>query len=273
MASATRLTYLGVAGWHIETDGFTLVIDPYFTRLPMRRVVFGLAYPNTQVIRQHIPPADAILVTHPHYDHLMDVPVAAHITHAPVFASPQGCQLLELLGVPAGQINRIRLAATLDIGPMRLTVYASQHRAILGRIPYRGPLQRGLRLPLRASDYRMDDQYSFLIECGSLRILVASGIDNEPAVAADVLLLGADATREQIAQILHNVSPRIVFPNHWDDMFRPLAEPIRPMIVPPPGIIPTLRRIDLHGFEHTIHSLDSQITVVLPERFQPYPLA
>jgi len=272
-ATSAQLRYLGVAGWLIETGGFGLLIDPFFTRLSMRRVLFGKATPNAPVIRQHVPPADAILITHPHFDHLMDAPIVAQTTGAVVFASPQGCDLLRILGLPDRQMTPIHPDQTLAIGPLQITVHPTPHRAIFGGIPYQGALRPDLKPPLRASDYRMDFQYSFLIAAGPLRILVASGIAHEPAVQADVLLFGADATRDQISRALQPIRPRIVFPNHWDDMFRPLSQPIRPMIVPPPGIIPNLRRIDLRAFRDVVRRIDPEIKVILPGLFEPYTLA
>jgi hypothetical protein len=109
-----------------------------------------------------------------------------------------------------------------------------------------------------------------LISGHGLRVLLASGIDAEPAVEADVLVVGADASRDQLGRILCETQPRWVLPNHWDDMFRPLAQSVRPMITPPPGLIPTLRRIDLAAFARTACELRPQCEVILPERFKPY---
>ncbi len=270
---SASLTYLGAAGWRIEAGGFNLLIDPYFTRMSMRQMLFGHARPDAVAIRQYIPPARVILATHPHHDHLMDIPLAAQITGAMVYASPQGCQLLDILGLPPHQVAAIDPEDRLSAGPMQVSVYATPHRRILGRPPYQGVLRAHLKPPLRASDYRMDYHYSFLIEIGPVRMLVASGIEREPAVQADILLFGADATSDQISRVLQAVRPRIVFPNHWDDMFRSLSAPVRPMTAPSQGFIPLLRRIDLHTFERTIQQIAPQAQVILPRHFHAYPLA
>lgn len=271
--SAFSLRYLGVAGWHLSTPNSSLLIDPYFTRLPLWQVAAGLAIPDPGLIRQHLPPADWILVTHPHYDHAMDVPDAARITRAGVYASPQGTELLAILGVPQEQLFTIQAADRLSCADFEIEVYASPHRRIFGRVPYQGPLKPNLNPPLRAGDYRIRQQFSFLITMGEIRVLIASGIDREPAVEADVLLVGADASREQLQLILNGVRPRVVFPNHWDDMFRPLSKPTCPMIKPPKNILFVPRRIDLEAFAHTVQALQPDTAVVLPDLFQPYDLA
>ncbi len=266
------LQYLGVAGWHFQTGQAGLLIDPYVTRLSVWQVLFGRAVPDRALIRRHTPPAGWILVTHPHYDHIMDVPEVARLTGAPVYASSQGCQLLGVLGLPASQVHAVRPGDRLTLGDFKVDVCASRHRIIFGRIPYQGPLRPGLRPPLRASDYRIDRQFSFLVQAGGLRVLVASGIDEEPSVEADLLLVGADATREQLAAILKGVRPRLVMPNHWDDMFRPLSAPVVPMRKPPRRLSLPLKRIDLEGFARLVRELAPGAEVIVPERFRPYRL-
>jgi L-ascorbate metabolism protein UlaG (beta-lactamase superfamily) len=270
--SELSLCYLGAAGWRIRAGEASLLIDPYFTRLSLWAMLLGRAAPNLDLIRRSTPPADAILVTHPHFDHLMDVPEAARITAATVYASPQSCDLLEMLGVPARQLCPIHPGDRLACGPFEVEVFASAHRLIFGGVPYAGPLRRDLTPPLRAADYRMDIQYSLLIAVDGLRVLLASGIRDEPQVESEVLLVGADAGRDQLAAILNGSRPRCVLPNHWDDMFTPLSRPARPMITPPAGLIPTPRRIDMQAFARQVAELRPGCQVILPERFRPYRL-
>lgn len=273
MAHDMALRYLGVAGWELCTPAHCLLIDPLFTRLPLWKVVAGRAVPDVDAIRAHTPPAAGlVLVTHPHYDHIMDVPEVARITGAVVYASPQGCDLLAVLGVPAEQRQPITHGDTLTCGDFTVEVHHTPHRVIFGRVPYAGPLRSHLKPPLRASDYRIDQHFSFCISAGSIRILVASGIDDEPPVEADVLLVGADASRGQLARILSAVKPRLVMPNHWDDMFRPLSKPVRPSIKPTHGLaIP--RRIDLSGWARLVGELAPGARVVIPTHFETYRLA
>ncbi len=270
--SALSLTYLGAAGWHFATPAGALLIDPYFTRVRLRRTLVGRLRPDRSLIAEHCPPAGTIFVTHPHYDHLLDVPEAARLTGAPVYASPQGCALLAALGVPAGQICAFEAGDAIHAGPFTIKVYESTHRLIFGRVPYTGPLPARLDPPLPAHAYRIDWQASFLIHAAGVRVLVASGIDAEPAVRADVVLVGADASAEQLAAILGPAQPRLVLPNHWDDMFRPLNRPTRPMLNPPPRLaLP--RRIDLHAWAERVQQIAPGARVVIPRLFAPLDLA
>lgn len=79
------LRWLGVAGWELAFDGHHLLVDPYLSRQKYR-VAGGTAIdakrplapkPGTveHVVTRHLStPPDLVLVTHGHFDHLLDVP-------------------------------------------------------------------------------------------------------------------------------------------------------------------------------------------------------
>lgn len=265
------LRYLGAAGWWLNYGQHALLIDPYFTRLPMWRYALGRAVPDRNLIERYTPPADHILVTHPHVDHLLDVPQAAALTGATVHASAQGCELLHALGVPAEQIDVIHAGDVLSLGPWQAEVYASAHRVILGRVPATGPLRTPLHPPLRARDYRIREQFTLRITYGETRVLIVSGIDDEPALNTDVMAVGADASLSQLAAILGSAAPRIVLPNHWDDMFRPLSRPTRPMLNP--SISPGQPlRLDLTRWAQRVAAIVPDTRIITPLPLADIPL-
>ncbi len=130
--SPVRLRYLGNFGWEI-TDGTTIVlIDPYLSRL--RRVTPNddalptdtrpwftngdIARSDTATIDAHIQRADFILITHTHYDHVLDAPYIAGKTGATIvgtestynFARAHGISGEKLI-VVRGQITSLRTIA------------------------------------------------------------------------------------------------------------------------------------------------------------------
>ncbi|MGF1506888.1 MAG: MBL fold metallo-hydrolase [Anaerolineae bacterium] len=246
-------TYLGTAGWAF---GSALLLDPFLTRASLWDVLARPLVPDEAAIRAlaaaHGLHADHILVSHPHYAHIMDVPALHRITGARVHTTPQGVELLAALGTPA---QALRPGAVLELSGIRVAVYPSRHRLIAGRIPYTGRPDR--TPPLRARDYRMDEQLSFLLAAEGRRVLVASGIDDEPHVPADVLICGADTRPRVLHTLLEAVSPRLVLPTHWDDMFRGFDTPIRPMRLPR---FP-LRRIDVAGFVRRVEAFGARVVV------------
>jgi L-ascorbate metabolism protein UlaG (beta-lactamase superfamily) len=263
-----QLRWLGVAGIELRAADQVLVIDPYLTRVPFWRVVFGRLHPEPALITQYIPRCDFVLVTHSHFDHLMDVPAVVRHTGALALGSSNTCRLLALSGVPAEQIREIDVGDRLVLGDFRVQVFLAEHATFWGWLPFSGPLRPNLRPPLRARDYRMDRCFSFLVQVGGHRLLHCPG----PALPADVLLVKPLGTRPRYESLLRGVRPRVVIPVHWDDFGRPLSKLVRPMLAPSGRAIPPLRRIDLAQFERMIERTAPETKVLIPEMFRPYDL-
>jgi L-ascorbate metabolism protein UlaG (beta-lactamase superfamily) len=270
--SAPSLRYLGVAGWAISVGGRTLLIDPYFSRLPLRRMLIGKAIPDREAIRRCCPAGEWALVSHAHFDHAMDLPEVLRLTGACACGSRQTAALLDVLGVPAERMTAIGAGGTFTLGPFTVEAYETPHRLIFGRVPAYGSLKPGLRPPLRALDYRMDRQFSFRITVEGIRLLVCSGVDDEPHLPAAVLIVGPDMMPEKRETLIEAVRPRLVLPNHWDDLFRPLNKPIRAMR-PPHHPLPPTPRMDLEAFKGEVQARHSGVRVLLPGYFEEIGIA
>jgi L-ascorbate metabolism protein UlaG (beta-lactamase superfamily) len=149
-------------------------------------------------------------------------------------------------------------------------VLKAQHIKTPGFEP--GPLRPMLQPPLRAGDYRLDDYYSFLISASGYRFLTDPGVRPGELPPADVLFLNPHHDEEQCAALLRQVRPRLVVPNHWDDFFRSLSDPLRPAIIALRWGWPPLKRVDLDEFERVIQRLAPGTRVFRPEIFRVYDL-
>lgn len=262
--------WLGVAGIELGFDGQVLAVDPFFTRPPFWRLWFGRVRPDRRLVASMVRRCDYVLVTHAHWDHLMDVPEVARSTGAVVLGSPHTCRLLAVCGVPEKQIEEIGEGDEFTLGPFRVQVLPAEHR----RIPFfsPGPLRPDLRPPLRLRDYRMDRCYSFAIQAGDRRLLDWRSVHPGAAPRADVLYVGPEGTRTYYASLLRTVQPQIVVPVHWDDMFRPLFRAVRPFFGPPRLALPPLQRMDLSRFKAEIEGIAPHAQVVVPEMYRRYDI-
>jgi L-ascorbate metabolism protein UlaG (beta-lactamase superfamily) len=228
-----RVTYLGVNGYQFECGGHALLVDPYFSRLGVGAFLFNeRVRPDAQRIdagMQHVQPhVDAVLVTHAHVDHLLDVPPIMRRTGARLIAGPTAVNQARSLGIPAAQCRPVRGGDLRRIGPWKIRVFAAAHDRLFGAVPIRGSRLQPGAPPERASDWVVGEPLAFLIEAGGQRIyLEAGGLPDSfvPETKVDLAVLGValpDA-RRHLGLALRRLRPDFVLPSHQDDFFQPFA--------------------------------------------------
>src|SRR5260370_34162999 len=75
-----------------------------------------VAAPDAAVIDAHIKRADFILVTHTHFDHILDVPYIALKTHATVIGTESTQNVLRAYNVPEEQLITVRGGEDFEFG-------------------------------------------------------------------------------------------------------------------------------------------------------------
>ncbi len=268
LLNSLTFRWLGVAGIELISNEHTLLVDPFFTRPPFRKVLLGRVNPDEELVSRHIQTGDLILITHSHYDHLMDVPVVARKTGATVMGSGNTCRLLEICGVPVEQLRQIQSGDQFSLNGFNVKVFPSQHI----RLPiYRpGQLKPKLRPPLRLVDYRMDESFSYLIHIDGLRVLLWSGNSANGAEKADILFTYFMGKPPFYRALLNKVQPSLVIPIHWDNLFRPLTRPLKPSWRPPRLGFPAWFRARPEAFTRTLAHLSPSARVLVPEIFKTY---
>ena len=243
------LKYLGAAGWEI-TDGTTFVlIDPYLSRIngppppgghPMaadtrRAYRWGdVASPDLAAIDAHVQHADFVLVTHTHYDHILDVPHIALKTRAVVIGTESTENVMRAYGVPEEQLITVRGGEDYEFGPFSLKVIPSIHSALDHKRYFSSATAPGgMKAPLTLEQIHPEGgTLAYLIRFHGHQILAFGGmnyIEREiVGLEPDVALIGAGSSRKEIydysgrlMRALHY--PAIVLPTHWDNFLAPYS--------------------------------------------------
>ncbi len=260
--SSFSFRWLGVGGLEFRWQSTTLLVDPFLSRPSLFQLLLPLK-PNKRLLREKITKADAILITHPHYDHILDVPEIVSFTQAEVYGSPYAMKILKAQNVKVDLCHSIQPGEELEIGPLLIKTLPGGHIAL----PYfffKEPIPEPTP-PLWVWDYQMDACFSYEIRTRELSVLVWHNILADDAPTAQALFFHPDIEAAELQKLIHRVQPQFAIPIHWDNFFQPLRENLSPFIKPSHKIFPLLERTDLQIIAQEIRELSPSTQVILPK--------
>ena len=254
-----RLRYLGTAGFLLESPDQTLVLDPYLSRPGLWTSLFGRLVPDEALLQREIPTADAVLVGHSHHDHALDAPALCRLTGAKLLGSASTLNIGRAYGLPESQMREVVPHRAEACGTLQATAIPSLHgKAILGRIPLPGTIDRPPAWPPRITDLRHGPVYLWHLDLGDTRILHVDSADFRADelknTRADILCLCAIGRHYRpgyTREILALTGAKMVIPCHWDDFTTPWGAPVRQL----PGV-------DLDGFVREIHAAGAEVQLL-----------
>ncbi|MFI9816102.1 MBL fold metallo-hydrolase [Saccharothrix variisporea] len=241
--SGVRMRWLGVAGWELTFAGRRVVIDPYLTRLPVfdQAGKFIENHPlrvRTDLVDRHLAEKpELVLVTHGHYDHMLEAPYLVQKHGSRVIGSETHRNLLLAQGVPKANVTLAGGGEHLDFHGFTVQVFRSLHSVFKDYSTFApGTLTGVPQRPETISDLVEGGTLAYLVDVGGFSVLFLSGAANfvEREVAGlrpDVLVLamsGHANVFDYTARALRATRPRVVVPSHHDDMVTQLDDPALP---------------------------------------------
>lgn len=116
------IRWLGNANFEFAYKGKVYLFDAYFDRTPRAH--------NVGFTAADVSKADAIFVSHAHFDHISDVGTIARQTGAPVVGAPITAEIAKKLGVPEQQIVVAKGGETMKFGDATAEIALAQHSTI-----------------------------------------------------------------------------------------------------------------------------------------------
>lgn len=137
-ASGLAVTWLGHSTLLIDIDGRRVLTDPVFSdRASPSSLVGPARFHPAPIAIAELPPLDAVVLSHDHYDHLDEQSIRALAGRGERFFVPLGVGAhLERWGVPAERITELDWWQEARLGDVRLVAAPAQHfsgRGLLDR--------------------------------------------------------------------------------------------------------------------------------------------
>jgi L-ascorbate metabolism protein UlaG (beta-lactamase superfamily) len=116
------IRWLGNANFEFAYKGKVYLFDAYFGRTPRAHDIGFTA--------KDVKKAEAIFVSHAHFDHIADIGPVAKQTGAPVIGAPISAEVAKKLGVPESQIVVAKGGETMKFGDATMEIALAQHSTI-----------------------------------------------------------------------------------------------------------------------------------------------
>lgn len=238
-----EVRWLGAAGLELIVNDSVVLMDPYLSRPGKLNIFLGRLSPASDKIRSYTSGLEgrvsAVVCSHTHFDHALDIPTIAKGLRCRVVGSPSLKTLMEVSGAPAGMtVCRGNEVIDLD-GGIRLHMIPSRHGLVFfGRVPYPGEIDPDCEPPLKALEYRHGTVFMPRIDVGGVSIIHAGSANFIPSEMenqrCDILFMCVPGWKRipgYTSQLIEMLKPEVVVPFHFDDFTSriPASGRIRPM--------------------------------------------
>jgi len=257
-----ELTYLGSNTLMLKKEKSALLIDPHFTRPGLLRLVFGLEPDTLRVSRglrlMGVESVDAVLLTHTHYDHALDLSAVIRLTGGTVYGSESARQILLGAGLPKALFHLAQPSEISQVGAFSLRFHSARHipfpPPLRWLLPESGVIEEPLRPPAPFWAYHCGEVYAIQVD----RTLVFGSAGFKPGACAgldlEAVVLGIGGLEikpdSYLQQLYHETvvatGARFVWLSHWDNFLRPLDRKVKHLAFSNR----TFQRIKALGEEH-----------------------
>ena len=268
--SAIEMRWLGVASFLIEDGESKIMIDPAWTRPGVFHWLGMASFKSDEKLvdkvleKIGVDKIDAVLVTHSHYDHIIDAPEVARKTGA-YFYTDKNFEIIAK-AYPYSSLFRkpLEVNKPFQVGKFKITAYQRDHAPLVGSIDFvPGKVPSDFNFNLW--DYKAGRTWIYLIEHPEGVILFHNTHAKEQdlknyrpdVTSVDLLIQGV--TKSDASPLVKGyastLKPKAFIANHFDNFILPFDfEKTR--------YLPT---IDLKNVEAELKKAYPEMKFVVPE--------
>jgi L-ascorbate metabolism protein UlaG (beta-lactamase superfamily) len=237
------VTWAGVTTLLIDDGTSAVITDGFFSRPSLLEVVLRQLSPSAPRIdgclaRLGVDRLEAVLPVHTHYDHALDSAVVAERTAAKIVGGTSAAQVGRGHGLPEEHLVVVTPGDSISLGAYDVTLIESAH-CPPDRFP--GVITEPVVPPVKVSAYKCGEAWSTSVHHrpSDRRLLIVGSAGFVPGALAgqraEVVYLGVGQLGLQPESYLvdywtetvRTLGARRVVLIHWDDLFRPLHQPLR----------------------------------------------
>ena len=229
-----RAFWIGHASVYVEIDGARMLVDPMFSTYASPFEMGPRRFHPPPLALDDLPPIDAVLITHDHYDHLDMRTIQQLARRGAAFFVPLGIGAhLQVWGVPAAQVHDLEWWQERSVRGVRIVSTPSRHYSGRGLTDQRATLWTSWSVIGPAHRYYVsgDTGYSDHFRAIAERYgpfdlsFIKIGAYGPGAPWLDIHMSAEDAVRAH-----RDLRARRMFPVHWGTFnlaFHAWDEPIR----------------------------------------------
>jgi len=217
-ASGLRATWIGWASVLVEIDGRKILTDPIWSeRCSPSTMVGPKRFHPPPISLRELPPIDAVVISHDHYDHLDMPTIRALGSRGTDFVVPLGVGAhLERWGVASHQIHELDWNESIDVKGLSITATPARHYS--GRNPRHGNETLWASWVVRGPRHRI----FFSGDSGYSEQFRRIGAEHGPFDLTLIKIGASDPTwseihmtPEEAVQTHVDVRGRVMLPVHW----------------------------------------------------------
>lgn len=240
--SALTVRFFSVSTLLFDNGKDQILIDGFFSRPNIWQVLGTKITANEQLLRQlnrqyQLQRTRAILVTHSHYDHALDIATLAEILpNSRIVGSESSLRIATSNPkIKPSQLQALKAWQPMTFGRFTVTAIPSQHTpptAVNNDLGQQ--ISHSFQMPARFSEFKEGGSFDYLIHHQGQNIFVKASTGFIPNqlknLQVDTLFLGiaqlskqsAEYQQQYLKETLGSLNPKTVIPIHWDDFFQPL---------------------------------------------------
>ncbi len=229
-----RIKWYGTATLLIEAGDTRILVDPYLKQ-------YNRALPRIPVGEIG---ADAVFITHPHFDHFADIGAFLEAGIKKVFVSERGIAHAHANGIPDERMIPIAANERVTVGSVTVQTFRSRHckfdvptvlSVALNPATYLFHFRDGVKILKTTKKFRIGENdifaLEFMAEGKKVMVLGSAGMDEntEYPDGADLFVFpyqGRSRMHRHMIPFLKTFAPKKIMIDHFDNAFPPLTHTV-----------------------------------------------